>query len=252
MPQLALRGDNSACLIFLCNKESNFENIGNGYVGKGTQGISFIPLNQSKGLTYKLADYYYDFSLEVVNQYADEKDKKNGIDRLVLKPSYSLNNGSIKVICEYDSQGSERTAAFDAHIGSIYVISFDKKNQIEWTRKIPKKQFNVTSGSSYHILVKGNTLHFIYFDVKTNLNLKPNQSPAKYNDKGNDGYIIGTSLNAAGEMGSYEFGKVSKFPFALFLPGQIEILPYSYVLKDIEKVELGNKSVKRAYLINVK
>ncbi len=148
---------------------------------------------------------------EVLNQYLEsdpkkkvqkkEKQRNLRIRSLKLKDLIFNSDKSIILIGEQEplaedffSPNSDRINTFyNRH--NILISKIDKKSNISWIKKIPKKQsfgFQRKKGYSY-LYSKGN--HYIVFiDHVKNIKLNKNQAPINY-PSGNEGDMIAYKIN---------------------------------------------------------
>lgn len=85
----------------------------------------------------------------------------------------------------------------------IIVVSIDPKGQIEWSKKILKRQLTTDDGgfmSSFVLAVNGDNLYFVFNDHEANLTVKDANELKTYDRNMNNSIVTMVSLDGKGEM----------------------------------------------------
>ena len=207
----------------------HFEVTDNGdvYIG-GFYGASCCTIDGSffmsiEGTTNKVSKYNIKaFSLDFITEGLSER-KQNKLERRFDKgQEIGFNNvdfrdfiiredGGIVLVGEfYDISLNNRSEANTGNPNSthfnykdIVVVNISADGQIEWSKKILKRQLTTDDGgfmSSFVLAVNGDNLHFIFNDHEANINAQTEKDLATYSRSKSTSVVTLVSLNAQGDM----------------------------------------------------
>ena len=172
---------------------------------------------------------YHDIPLELINQYVSNKTKKKNDKKerdgdeakfsdLVLKDFIFNKDGSIILVGEQtfvteirrQSMNGFSRSSYIYHFNDILVAKIGTSGELNWMKKIPKKQQTGTSfmnfsggtsqgGMSYKYFSANNHHYLVFLDNVKNINLAIDKAPALHLD-GQGGYL--TAVKIADSDGS--------------------------------------------------
>lgn len=199
------------------------------YSDKGTRGIKgpyYLTLDhatkQIKHESYGVFDHDFVtmYMTEKEEKKADKKAKKNDQD-LGIEWDYDLREivrkegGGAVLMAEqyymyvtttcYSTQGGGRTCTTTYHYiyNDIIAVSVDPSGNIEWSAKVPKRQYTINDGgtySSYALEVKGENLYLIFNDTGENLFLKPGDKVHQFELSGKDALVTIATISSEGQV----------------------------------------------------
>lgn len=164
-----------------------------------------------------------EFDKDFITEYMTEKEEKKAEKKAEKKKeevelfSYDLDgiilrdDGGAMLIgeqyrtyttCYTDSKGNTRCVEHYLY-NDIMVVSSDPEGNIEWARKIPKRQHTVNDGgfySSYALGVKGDLLYFIFNDNGENLYVKSGMKIQQFDLKGKNALITLATVDSDGNV----------------------------------------------------
>ena len=202
---------------------AGFYNEEKGYY-KNVDGVFLMKLDQDGSIE---TSSHHKIPLEIINQFKKartqkknaKKDKKGKLDfeNLVLREIILKEDGSITLVGEQyfvrvytDSKGNKR---YTYYYQDILVTNIDKDGDLEWMRKLPKRQKGGTprGGMGYeHVSHDGND-YFFYVDNDKNIDLTADQEP-KYHVDGLGGIL--TAYKIEGQSGKVSKSSIIDFKLA--------------------------------------
>lgn len=147
----------------------------------------------------------YEIPLEIINQHVYEKEKRQNdkkeendeaeLSYLRLSDVKFQDDGSIVLIGEQAFLERVTASRSSMPMESYYyydmlVTRIDPNGNLQWMKKLPKRQFSVidggiNGGGVSYTYVYGKEAHYlVYFDDPKNANLPPDEVPATYTDGG--------------------------------------------------------------------
>ena len=198
-------------------------------------------------ITFKVKDNgsltdknYFDIPVEVINQYEsgkvirkNERKEENGegakFTFLKLKNLKMLDDGSIALVGEQYIENTQNSnvgrggSVTTVKYNDILVTKINPDGKLGWMRKIPKQQFGpVANDITFKFLNTSSDLFILYLDNIKNIDLAPDQEPARHlNGEGGylttvkmsliDGATTKTSLFNTREIDSFQ---LQRFPYS--------------------------------------
>lgn len=178
----------------------------------GADGLFIFDITTSLKINHK---NFYDIPLEIINQYTKErvqnrnakKEEKGGAQfkNLIVKELAIQDDNSLILIGEayykkhYENDGNPYTAY---HNDDMLITKIAPDGQLSWMKKIPKRQYSVTSHSScgFQYIELKNKHYIVLVDNPKNMTLELDKRPAVYID-GKPGVLIAYGIDdATGEV----------------------------------------------------
>lgn len=187
------------------------------YTSNNTDGAFLITI-ENDTVTDALSSYY-EFPLETIKQFekkstrkkADKKDKSSNaeVPSLEIREVTMFDDGSIVFVGEQyhvvertttDSKGYTTTHV-RYYYDDIYAMKVSKDKNIEWIKKIPKRQKGVNGrgGMSFMYFANAGNNYFIYLDNIKNLHLPSDKEPAVHAD-GHGGFFTICKIDSKGNV----------------------------------------------------
>lgn len=215
--------ENVFCQSPTIKDDKNGNLLCSGYYKKvyngGTDGVFLLKLESGADKLTKLQKGYYEFSDDVLKQFLSERAQKR-LDRKIEKGKelsagnlefrqYHINpDGSITVIGEvsyiittthYDGKRTYTTTSY--YYEDIMVMSIDASGNMNWCRKIPKRQVgnNGRGGMSFKYLPKDNATYLFFLDNNKNAKLPTNKEPKVHVD-GRTGMMVCVKIDSKGNV----------------------------------------------------
>ena len=181
----------------------------------GTDGI-FLALMDQSGKINKYKNGYYEFPLAELEKFESEKAKR----KMEKKKDYEAPNLTVRNIVvgsdgslfigleeyrieahtSYSSNGGWRTY-YTYHYEDILGAKVNKNGNLEWLRKLPKKQAGTNGrGTMGYKLVNDETgFYFLFLDNKKNMELAEDEAPKNHTD-GFGGQLVVAKIDNAGNI----------------------------------------------------
>ncbi len=134
-----------------------------------------------------------------------------GLDKFDIRDLVSREDGGMMLVAEqyfvrklsdYDPHGAG-SVNFKYYYNDIIVISISPKGNIEWATKIPKRQVSVNDNgyySSFAMMIKGRSLHFIYNDHKVNIEEQRTNKLRNFQLDDENGIVAMATVDADGNV----------------------------------------------------
>lgn len=110
----------------------------------------------------------------------------------------------VQTITSTDAQGRMISRTVYHYVyNDIIVVSIDRKGDIEWAVKVPKRQHTTNDGgyySSYGLTVKGDRMYFVFNDNGKNLFLSQGSKVEQFDLKGKEALITLVTVDATGRV----------------------------------------------------
>lgn len=182
-------------------------------------GSFFVNMNGETGEVNSVSAK--NFSLDFVKQGLSEKkqdklDKKYedgefvSFDNVDFKDFIVRKDGSVVLVGEFYAvklDGKEEAVtpenALHFNYKDIVVVSISKEGEIQWSKKILKRQLTTDDGgfmSSFVLAVNNDKLHFIFNDHEKNLNAKSESELATYDRSDKTSVLTMVTIDAEGSM----------------------------------------------------
>jgi len=178
----------------------------------GVDGAFVFKTDDIENITDKI---FHEIPVEILNQYVkkkvakknNRKDKKgkSNYESLSLRKLFFHEDGGITIIGEQyyvkahtrtSSQGNVRTT-YTYHYNDILVSKINASGDLDWMRKIPKKQKGINSGQggmSFTHFFTNDSHYLLYLDNIKNIKLPLDKAPAYHTNK-MGGYLTACKIN---------------------------------------------------------
>ncbi|MFY0643195.1 MAG: hypothetical protein JXR19_01875 [Bacteroidia bacterium] len=163
--------------------------------------VDFLSQGMSKGGAKRLAK-------------KDAKGKDLGLSNISFRDFVLREDGGLLLIGEYQriqvvtttdaNGGTSSTTHY--HFNDIYVININPNGDIDWAKKILKRQHTQDDGafySSFFLVVDESDLHFIFNDHPRNVNLAEGESVRSYRKSRKMSTLMTVTMNADGDQNRY-------------------------------------------------
>lgn len=202
------------------------------------RGTFFLRLDRAtKQVTH---ESYKEFNDGFITQYLTDKEAKDAAKKAAKKQenlelySFRLHDiirredgGAVLVAEQYRKYlvCTQSQSSLVSHCSTQYdyndviVVNIDPEGNIEWARKLPKRQHSVDDGGRYSgfaVDVKDDKIYILYNDNRENLLLKPGDKVKQFELKGKNALVVLATVNADG----------STEREALFSPEQMDLVLY--------------------------
>ncbi len=160
---------------------------------KSVEGVYVMNLDDDGSISNSS---YHKIPTEIINQYKsartqkknDKKEAKGKLDfeHLVLDKILIGDDGSTTLIGEQyyvtSSTDSKGRTTYYYHYNDILVTKIDKDGNMEWMKKLPKKQkgVNTSTGLSYKHIYENGSHYFFFLDHIENIDLDVNDVPRQH------------------------------------------------------------------------
>ncbi|MBS1626120.1 MAG: hypothetical protein JST83_19020 [Bacteroidetes bacterium] len=170
---------------------------------QGTAGVFFLSFDEASNSVKNIKKGLYEFPADLIRSFESpttqrKADKKTAEGEGLEIPHLNFRNltvaddGSLTIFGEQfdwiDARTSNGNSRCEYFFDDIYVMRANADGEMQWVRKIPKAQTESTeggfhpdrSGMGFHLHVSGDDCFLIFPDNMKNLNIGPDQAPAKY------------------------------------------------------------------------